>query len=128
MSNQMKRTRLSLVYVAGYLIFAGVLLIAAPQTSLTLLQSNGDYGDVLPRLLGIVLLALGIVIAQIIRLRVEGLYGTTIVVRLGILVGLGALYAFSLDPLFLVLLGVVGFGVVLTGTSFLLDRRRAASA
>ncbi len=128
MSNQMKKTRLSLVYVAGYLIFAGALLIAAPQTSLTLLQSSGHYGDVLPRLLGIVLLALGIVIAQIIRLRAEVLYGTTIVVRLGILVGLGALYAFSLDPLFLVLLGVVGFGVVLTGTSFLLDRRRAASA
>ena len=61
----MKRTNRSLYYLAGYLLFAGVALLAA-------------------------------------------------------------LFAYSGDPLFLVLFGVVGLGVVVTGTSYLLDRRGAA--
>ena len=57
----MKRTHLSLYYLVTYLIFAGLALIAAPLFALKLLLSNGNYGDVLPRLLGVILLALGIV-------------------------------------------------------------------
>ena len=122
----MKKTRYSLLYVAGYLLFAGVLLLAAPQTTLSLLQSNGTYGDVMPRLVGVVLIALGLVIVQIIRRGIEALYPTTVFVRLFILAALSALYVAYRDPLFLILVGVVGFGVILTSTSYLLDRRQAA--
>ena len=122
----MRRTRLSLTYVAGYLVFAGVMLMLAPKTSLQLLQSNGQYGDVMPRLLGVVLFALGVVVVQIIRHGVENLYGTTILVRLFILAALASLYLTYSDPLFIALLGVVGLGVLLTGTSYLLDRRTLA--
>ncbi len=45
----MKKTHLSLYYLVGYLIPAGIGLIAAPQFVLKLLLSNGDYGDVMPR-------------------------------------------------------------------------------
>jgi hypothetical protein len=48
----MKRTHLSLYYLVGYLLPAGIALIAAPKVALKLLLSNGNYGDVLPRLLG----------------------------------------------------------------------------
>ncbi len=119
----MPRTNRSLYYLAGYLIVAGLALMAAPQLVLRLLFSNGDYGDVLPRLLGTVLLALGILIAQLIRHRVEVLYSTTLVVRAIILVVLVSLFAYSRDPFFLVLVGVVGLGVIFTGSSYLLDRR-----
>ncbi len=119
----MKRTRLSLFYLAGYLLLSGILLIVAPQFALQLLFSNGDYGDVMPRLLGVVLFALGVVIVQIIRFRLDVLYTTTLFVRGVILLVLLALYGYSRDPFFLVLLGVVGFGVVLTTTSYLLDRQ-----
>lgn len=119
----MKRTHLSLYYLITYLIFAGVALIAAPQFALKLLLSNGNYGDVLPRLLGVVLLALGIVVLQIVRLTVEALYSTTLIVRGIILVCLISLYFYSRDPFFLVLVGVVGLGVMLTGTGYWLDRR-----
>ena len=105
-----------------YLIFAGLALIASPQFALKLLLSNGNYGDVLPRLLGVILLALGIVVLQIVRLNVEALYSTTLIVRGIILVCLFGLYFYSRDPFFLVLIGVVGLGVVLTGTSYYLDR------
>ena len=119
----MKKTHLSLYYLIGYLIPGGVALITAPQWTLKLLLSNGNYGDVLPRLLGVLLLALGIVILQIVRLHVDALYNTTLIVRGVILVCLFDLYLYSLDPLFLTLLGIVGFGFVLTGISYWLDRR-----
>jgi len=119
----MKRTRLSLYYLAGYLLFAGVALVLAPSLALQLLLSNGSYGELLPRLLGVVLFALGVVVAQVVRLGLAQLYTTTLAVRVVILAVLVWLYASSSDPLFLVLLGIVGLGFVLTGTSYLLDRR-----
>ena len=119
----MKRTHLSLYYLAGYLIPAGIALIAAPEFALRLLLSNGDYGDVLPRLLGVVLLALGIIVLQIIRLRVDALYSTTLIARAFILAGLLGLYFYARDPFFLTLLGIVGLGFILTGASYLLDRQ-----
>ncbi|MBI3741475.1 MAG: hypothetical protein HY257_06935 [Chloroflexi bacterium] len=119
----MKRTRLSLFYLAGYLVPSGILLMLAPQFVLKLLFSTGDYGDLMPRLVGVVLFALGVVIVQIIRYRLEVLYTTTVFVRAVILLTLIALYTSSRDPFFLVLVGVVGFGVALTTTSYVLDRR-----
>ncbi len=65
---------------------------------------------------------------QIFRHRVEALYATTVLVRLVILAVLLALYAYSRDPLFLSPFAIVGLGVVLTGTSYLLDRRRSSLA
>jgi len=122
----MRRTRLSLYYLAAYLLGAGIALILAPSLALKLLFASGQYGDVLPRLLGVVLLSLGIVIVQIIRHQLEVLYPTTLIVRTLIVAVLIGLFIYSHDPLFISLVVVVGFGMVLTGSSFLLDRRSAA--
>jgi len=121
----MKRTRLSLYYLAAYLLFAGVALVLAPKFALQLLLAKGDYGEVLPRLLGVVLFALGVFVAQVVRYGITQLYTTTLAVRVVILLVLVWLYVSTADPLFLVLLGIVGLGFVLTGTSYLLDRRSA---
>lgn len=123
----MRRTRLSLYYLATYLVGAGVALVAVPGLALTLLFSNGHYGDVMPRLLGVVLFALGVVVVQIIRHHVEALYPTTLAVRSVIVVVLAALFLYSRDPLFISLIVVVGIGMILTGSSYLTDRRRAAA-
>lgn len=119
----MKRTRFSLFYLAGYLIPSGLLLLFAPRFSLKLLFSNGEYGDVLPRLVGVLLIGLGILIVQIIRLRLDMLYTTVIGVRVFFCICFLVFYFLSQDPLFLVLLAVVGFGLVLTTLSYLLDRQ-----
>jgi uncharacterized protein YjeT (DUF2065 family) len=119
----MRRTRLSFFYLAAYLLGAGVALAFAPSLALKLLFSNGNYGDIMPRLLGVILLALGVIIVQIIRHRVEALYLTTLGVRVIIVVGLVALFIDSKDPLFISLTVVVGIGMILTGTSYLIDRR-----
>ena len=121
-----RRTRLSLYYLAAYLVGAGIALIVAPSLALKLLFASGQYGDVLPRLLGVVLLALGIVIVQIIRHQVEVLYTTTLIVRTLIVAVLIGLFIYSHDPLFISLVVVVVFGMVLTGSTFLLDRRSTA--
>jgi thiol:disulfide interchange protein len=118
-----RRTRLSFLYLAAYLLGAGVALAFVPSVALKLLFSNGNYGDVMPRLLGVVLLALGLIIVQIIRHRVEALYLTTLGVRVIIVAGLVSLFIYSRDPLFISLTIVVGIGMILTGTSYLVDRR-----
>ncbi|MEX2030528.1 MAG: hypothetical protein WD906_06120 [Anaerolineales bacterium] len=123
----MRRTYLSLYYLIGYLVPAGLALFVAPTFTLKLLLSNGLYGEVMPRLLGLVLLALGIVVVQIVRLQVERLYSATLIARSVILAGLLIIYPSSGDPLFLSLLLIVGLGFVLTGASYLLDRRERRS-
>jgi hypothetical protein len=118
------RTHLSLYYLAGYLLPAGALLLFVPEFVTKLLLSNRTYDYAPFRLVGVLLIALGILIAQIIRHRLDVLYPTTLIVRLLISATLIWLYAQTSDPFFLVVLAVVVIGIVLTGTSLLLDRRR----
>ncbi len=122
----MKRTHMSLYYLIGYLIPGGTALLTFPRLTLKLFFSNTEYGDVLPRFVGMLMLALGIIILQVVRHRVEALYPMAFIVRSGMLPILLGLYLYSGDPLFMTLLVVVGVGVVLTGTSLWLDKRSKA--
>ena len=119
----MKRTHLSLFYLAGYLLPAGTLLLLVPDVATKLLLSNRTYDDAPFRLAGVALIGLGILVVQMIRYRLEVLYPTTIVIRLLISATLLSLYFRTSDPFFLVVLAVVVIGIVLTGSSYLLDRR-----
>jgi uncharacterized protein YjeT (DUF2065 family) len=119
----MKLTWLSLFYETGYLLVAGIFLLAAPDTAFKLLFSNTSYGDVLPRLFGTVLFAIGSVFVQIVRMHIEELYTTTIVVRIPLMAVNLWLFYYSGNPLFLTLFVIVTFGVVLTVTGYVLDRR-----
>src|SRR5207247_735630 len=56
--SRMPRTRLSLFYLIGYLVPSGLAFLLAPQLTLKLLFSNGSYGDVMPRLVGVFILTL----------------------------------------------------------------------
>lgn len=123
----MRRTHLSLYYLAGYLVPAGLLLFIAPTFATQLLQSNHTYEEPALRLAGLVLLALSILIIQIIRHHVEVMYTTTLVVRSMLSLGLLWLFLSTGNPFFGVVLAVVLIGIGLTGTSYLLDRRDAAA-
>lgn len=119
----MKRTRKSLFFVAGYLTFGGVMLLLAPRFTLELLLSNTDYGDVLPRVMGMCLIGIGMFVVQLIRLKMEVLYLSTIFVRLFFVGCFVWFYFLSRDPFFLVLLAIVALGVLTTAMSYRLDRR-----
>jgi len=119
----MNKTRLSLYYPATYLTIAGLSLLLAPQLSLKLLLSNGDYGDVFPRVAGLIILGLGLIVIQVIRLRQEQLYSTLWAIRLLFCIGWLGLYFYTRDPYFLVLLAIVGAGFIWTGINLLQERR-----
>ena len=123
----MRRTHLSLFYLAGYLLPAGFLLLTVPEFARKLLLSNRDYDDAPFRLVGVLLIVLGIIVVQIIRHRIEVLYTTTLVARILISLTLIAVYVETSDPFFLVILVIVLVGVALTGWSYMADRRRPAS-
>lgn len=124
----MRRTRLSLFYLATYLPLAGLALLLVPEFATKLLLSNQTYDYAFARLAGAVLLALGILIIQIVRYRVEVLYPTTLVIRIGLVIVLLSLFVDTGNPFFLVIFLVVAVGVVLTGAAYYLDRRDALGA
>ncbi len=120
--------RWSLVYVAAYLIAIGGGALFAPAPTLGLLLSNGDYGNVFPRFAGLLMIALGLFVVQIVRSRLEALYPTTLYVRALILSGVTYLYIITTDPLFLTIVTVVGLGMVLTTAGYTVDHSRARRA
>src|SRR5215813_11992684 len=59
--------QLTFIYLSSYLLVGGLGLLVVPELTLRLLLSNGSYGDVMPRLVGVFMLALGGVILQFVR-------------------------------------------------------------
>ena len=119
----MRWTRLSLYYLMSYLGLGGIGLLAAPDTAMRLLGARDQYPAVLARFLGAFMLALAVVVVQIVRQRVESMYSATLMARTVLLTTIVGLYFESGDPLFLVLTGIVGLGMLLTTLSFISDRR-----
>ncbi len=119
----MNKTRLSLYYLGSYLFIIGIGLLFAPHWTLRVLLSNGDYGDVFPRVAGMLMSGLGLSIFGMIRARSFDLYPATLLIRAYFIVCIGAFYAMTNDPLFLVLIAVVGLGFILTLTCYVIDRR-----
>ena len=66
---------------------------------------------------------LGLSIFGMIRARSFELYPATLFMRVYFIACIVAFYAMTGDPLFLVLVGIVGLGLVLTLGSYLADRK-----
>ncbi|MDH4323585.1 MAG: hypothetical protein OEZ09_05745 [Betaproteobacteria bacterium] len=119
----MHRTRLSLYYLASYLWMGGIGLLLAPQLAARLLLSNTDYPAVMLQALGMFMIGLGYIVVQIIRQQIRALYPTTLIVRLFFCACLLFFYFATRNPLFIVLLGIVALGILLTGANYLSERR-----
>ena len=122
----MGKTRASLFYLVEYLTVGGVALLIAPQKAMDLFLATGSYADLMLRIMGTFMLALAVIVTQIIRTRASQLYSTTLVVRCLILTMFVAFYLTYRNPFLLVLAAVVGFGLALTFTAFVVERRKAA--
>jgi hypothetical protein len=118
----MRHSRISLFYLAGYLLPTGLGLLLAPGLVFKLLFSTGNYGDVIPRLAGGLLLALGILVVQIIRYRLEVLLPSVVGVRGMLSAVLIGLFFYTRDPFFVIVLGVVMFGMIWTTIGIIRDR------
>jgi uncharacterized protein YjeT (DUF2065 family) len=104
--------RLTLIYLSTYLLVGGSGLLLFPDLTLRMMQSNGTYGDVMPRVVGIFMVALGGVIFQFVRAQDYRYYLYTIFARAFIVLALTTLYFRSDDPLFLVLDAIVLIGLL----------------
>jgi len=122
----MHKTRLSLFYLGSYLTLIGLGLLLVPDKTLKLLQSNAEYGNVFPRIAGMLMSGLGLAVFGIIRARVPELYPTTLFIRMYFLVCITVFYWMTSDPLFVVLVVIVGIGFVLTASSYVFDRRSSS--
>ena len=117
------KTRHCLLYVAAYLLASGVALLVAPEPTLKAMLTSADYGNVMPRWVGMLSVALGTVVVQVLRHRLAVLYPLGFFMPAAMLLGFAAMYLRTADPLFLTVLAVVGIGVLASGISLLLERR-----
>jgi len=69
------------------------------------------------------MIGLGFIVVQIIRLRISALYPTTLIVRLFFCACLLLFYFASWNPFFIVLFCIVALGILLTGVSYLSERK-----
>ena len=111
-SPNMTFKKLTLWYLASYLFLGGMGLAFFPDLAFRLLLSNGDYGDVMPRLVGMFMLALSALIASITRNEDYKYYPATLIARTFIVLFLTVLYFRTADPMFLVLIGIVLLGLI----------------
>lgn len=104
--------RINLIYLFSYLVLSGLGFLIIPGLTLKLLFSNGDYGDVMPRLAGLFMLLLGGMVFQFIRLKDYRYFAFTVSGRtLALAVAIG-LYFYSKDPFFITLSVIVLIGLV----------------
>ncbi len=118
-------TRASLYYLCTYLILTGLALMTAPSLTLRLLWSSGPHDDAMTQFAGILMLALGLLVSQVVRWHVSQIYATTIAIRMIIWTYVAWLLWRSGDAFFAVVLVVVGIGILLTASAYLFERHGA---
>lgn len=122
----MSKTRVSLFYLGSYLVLLGLGFLLAPEGTLKVLQSNRHYDDTFVRIAGMLMSGLGLAIFGMIRAHTFQLYPATLFMRIYFIACFITFYATTHDPLFLILIGIVGLGLLLTLSSYLLDRKSLA--
>ena len=104
--------RILLLYVVGYLTFGGLGLAIAPDQFLDLFQSNQEYGDVMPRVVGMFMIVLAAFIGMVVYFEDYKYYPFSIAARTFIVVVLFVVYFIDRDPFFLVINAIVLVGLI----------------
>lgn len=117
--------RLTLLYLAAYLLIGGLGLAFLPAATLKLFLSSGDYGDIMPRVAGMLMIGLSGVIAQFVYHRDYRYYPYSVYIRSFFVIFLFFLYFRSNDPLFLVLNTIILVGLLPSIYTLARDRGRA---
>ncbi len=104
--------KLTLSYLAVYLLFGGLGLAFFPALALNLFQSNGDYGQIMPRVAGMLMLGLSGIIGLFIYYEDFKYYPYSVYIRSFFVLFLFFLYFRSGDPLFIVLNVIILIGLL----------------
>jgi ferredoxin len=89
---------------------------------------NRDYGDVFPRIAGMLMTGLGLSVFGMIRARTARLYPATLFIRVYLMVCIVVFYEATADPLFFVLIPLVALDFALRLTAHLVDKNTLATA
>lgn len=118
----MPRTRRSLFYLAGYLMITGLAFLFAPQASLKILFANHEYPSAFVQFSGILMIGLAVVVANVIRYGSPVFYRATLMARIPMWIATFGLYLYTKETAFIVILGVLGLGILVTGSCYLSER------
>ena len=117
------KTRRSLFYLATYLLLTGAAFFLAPQTALRLMLADHHYEDLFVQFTGVMMIGLSIVVMNVIRYGSKPFYRTTLMARIPMWLMILAMYCQTKETALLVVLGVLGLGIAITGTCYLSERK-----
>ncbi|UCH64466.1 MAG: hypothetical protein JSW63_07465 [Ignavibacterium sp.] len=123
----MNLKRISLSYVVTYLMIGGLGLAIVPDLFLKLFQSNQSYGDIMPRVVGMFMIALSGLIATMLYFKDYKYYGYSIAVRTFIVLFLFLLFFINGDPFFVVINVIVLIGLIPSYVIFFKDKMNSSS-
>jgi hypothetical protein len=125
---ELRRTRLSLFYLAAYLFPLATGLLISPTGTFHLLGSTAKHATTPWRCFGGLLLVLGVIVVRLIRERRSAAYINTAIGRL-VFVGLFSyLVGKTGNPAYMFVLVVLGFGEGWTLVGLALDIRELLSS
>jgi hypothetical protein len=104
--------KITLWYLASYLILGGAGFAFFPDLTMTIFLSDGDYGEIMPRALGMFMLMLGGLVASMVRNQDFTYYVYSICARSFAVLFLCFLYIISNDLMFIVLVIIVLIGLL----------------
>jgi len=115
--------RIAFVYLISYLAVAAVGFGLFPTLTLKLFLSNGDYGVIMPRLLGAMMGVLSFLLFMIYRKGDWQRYSPfTMMARSPLVLFIFYLYYLSRDPMFLIINAIILIGLVTTAVGTALQR------
>ena len=110
--------------LAIYLLVGGLGLAFLPSLTLRLFLSTGDYGDIMPRVAGMLMIGLSGLIAQFVYYQDYRYYAYSVYIRSFFVLFLFFLFARPSDPLFLVLNAIVLIGLLPSIYTLIRERAR----
>ena len=108
----MKLKKLTFIYLSTYLAIGGIGFALFPTPVLKLFFSTGNYGDIMPRMVGIFMCALSFLIYHMVKYDDWKYYLPSIFVRSFLVIFMSWLYWRTSDPLFLILNMIVLIGLI----------------
>ena len=119
--------RIAFIYLISYLAVAALGFGLLPELTLKLFLSNGDYGVIMPRLVGAMMGVLSFILFMIYRMGDWKKYSPfTMMARTPLVLFIFYIYYLSNDPMFLIINAIVLVGLLTTAAGTILQRREPA--
>ena len=119
--------RIAFIYLISYLAVAALGFGLLPELTLKVFLSNGDYGAIMPRLVGAMMEVLSFILFMIYRMGDWKKYSPfTMMARTPLVLFIFYIYYLSNDPMFLIINAIVLVGLLTTAAGTILQRREPA--